>query len=154
MVIQLFNNKWICRYPLPQKVVFDNGYDFKRDYTPLLNDFGIKPVPTTIKNPQANAMVERGHQVVLNMLSTKDLDNKVLYHIDPWGETLASIAWAISASYHRTIMSTQGQSIFDRDILFNLALVLYCKFVNTETQRQVDIDNVKEMLGKSRMTTQ
>ena len=121
MVIQLFNNKWICRYPRPQKFVFDNGYDFKRDYTPLLNDFGIKPVLTTIKNPQANAMVERGHQVVLNMLSTKDLDNKVLYDIDPWGETLASIAWAISAYYHRTIMSTPGQSIFDREILFNLA---------------------------------
>ena len=124
MVIQFFNKKWICRYPRPQKVVFDNGYDFKRDYTPLLNNFGIKPVLTTIKNPQANAMVERGHQVVLNMLYTKDLDNKVLDHIYPWGETLASIAWAISASYHRTIMSTPGQSVFDRYIFFKLESVL------------------------------
>ena len=80
-------------------------------------------------------MVERGHQVVLNMLSTKDLDNKVLYHIDPWGETLASIEWAISSSYHRTIMATPGQSVFDRDIFFNLASVLYWKVVNTATQR-------------------
>ena len=99
-------------------------------------------------------MVERGHQVILNMLYTKDLDNKVLDHIDPWGETLASISWAISASYHRTIISTPGQFVFDRYILFNLASVLYCKFVTTELHIQVDIDNVKEKLGKSRMTTQ
>ena len=58
--IQLFNNKWICRYPRPQKVVFDNVSKYKRDFTPLLNDFDIKPVSTTIKNPQANAMVEQG----------------------------------------------------------------------------------------------
>ena len=25
-VSQLFNNTWLCRYPRPQKVVFDNGY--------------------------------------------------------------------------------------------------------------------------------
>ena len=27
--IQIFNNIWICRYPRPRKVVFDNGSDFK-----------------------------------------------------------------------------------------------------------------------------
>ena len=33
---QLFNNTWLCRYPRPHKVLFDNGYKFKGDFTPLL----------------------------------------------------------------------------------------------------------------------
>ena len=70
----------------------DNGSDFQLELTPLRNDFNIKLVFATIKKPQANALVERVHQVILNMLVTKYLDEKVFDHIDPWGETLASVA--------------------------------------------------------------
>ena len=64
--------------------------------------------------------MERVHQVILNMIGTKDLDNKVFDHIDTWGENIASIEWAIRASYHCTIMSTPGQAVFGRAIIFNL----------------------------------
>ena len=120
-ISQLFNNTLLCRYPCPRKVVFDNRSEFKRDFTPLLKDFDIKPVLTSVKNPQANAPVERVHQVILNMLVTKDLDNKVFDYIDPWGETPSSIAWDIRASYHRTIKATPGQYVFGIDMLFKLA---------------------------------
>ena len=40
-VSQLFNNTWLCRYQRPRKFVFDNGYEFKEDFNPLLKDFGI-----------------------------------------------------------------------------------------------------------------
>ena len=90
---QLFNNTWICRYPHPRKVIFDNKSQLKQDFTPLLKDFNIKPVLTKIKKTQANAPVERVHQVILNMHVTKDIDTKVFNRIDIWGETLASIAW-------------------------------------------------------------
>ena len=82
-VSQLFNNIWLSRYPCPRKVMFDKGSEFKQDFTPLLNYFDIKPVLTTIKNPQANDLVERLQQVILNMLVTKDLDNKIFNHIYP-----------------------------------------------------------------------
>ena len=45
-VSQMFNNTCICRYLRPQKIVFDNGYKFKRDFTLLLNEFDIKTVLT------------------------------------------------------------------------------------------------------------
>ena len=75
----MFNNTWLCRYPHPRKVMFDNGSEFKRDFTPLLKEFDIKSVLISVKNPQANTMVERVHQVILNMLVIKYLDNKVFY---------------------------------------------------------------------------
>ena len=59
-----------------------------------------------VQKPQANAPVERVHQVILNMLVIKDLDNKLFGHIDPSGETLASIACEIRASYHCTMIPT------------------------------------------------
>ena len=55
--------------------------------------------------------MEQVHQVILNMIVANYLDNTVFDCINPWGETLASIAWAIRYSYHRTIMATPGQAI-------------------------------------------
>ena len=44
--------------------MFGNGYEFKQDFTSLLKDSDINPVLTKIKNPQANAPLERVHQVI------------------------------------------------------------------------------------------
>ena len=132
------------RYPRTRKVVFDNGPEFKRDFDPLLKDFDIKPVLTSVKNPQSNAPFERVHKIILNMPVTKDLDNKVFDYTDPWGENLVSIAWEIRSSYHITIMDTPGQSVFDRDILFNLASFVDWQVVPAAKQRPVDIDNIRE----------
>ena len=69
-----------------------NGYEYKRDFTPLINDSDIKPVSTSVNNPQTNDPVDPVHKVILNMLVTKDIDNRVFDYIDPWGKTLASIS--------------------------------------------------------------
>ena len=53
--------------------MFDNVYEFKQYSTTFLKDLYIKPLLKGIKNPQDNATVEREHQVILNMLVTKDL---------------------------------------------------------------------------------
>ena len=78
------------------------------------------------------------------MLVTKDLDNKLFDHIDPWGETLAYIAWALRASYHHTILATPVQSVFVVYMLFNLASVEDWRVVTAVKQRQVYIDHVRE----------
>ena len=44
-------------------------------------------------NPQDNVLVEWSHQLIYNMLVTKDIDNKVFNYIYPWCENLASKAW-------------------------------------------------------------
>ena len=143
-ISQLFNNTWLSRYPRPHKVIFDNGSEFKRDFVPLLNDFDIKPVCTTVKNPQANAPVERVHQVIRNMMVTKDLNERVLDHIDPWGEILSSIAWAIRASYHSTLQATPGQLVFGRDMIFNMTTVIDWHAMHNRKQNQTLRDNTRE----------
>ena len=41
-------------------------------------------------------------------------------------------------------MATSGQSIFGRDMIFNLMLGLDWRVVTAANRRQVDIDNVQE----------
>ena len=94
-ISHLFNSTWLAHYPCPQKVIFDNRDEFKKDLLPLPYDFAIKPTPTTIKNPQANEIVERLHQVLGDMLCTKNLEQCDFDDVDSWGELLASVAWAI-----------------------------------------------------------
>ena len=71
------------------------------------------------------------YQVILNMFITKDLDNKVLEHIYPWGETLAYITWAIKAYYYRTVQSTPGQNLFGTYMIFNLAPIVDWQVITT-----------------------
>ena len=123
--------------------MFENGSEFKRELTPLLKDFNIIPVLNSVKKPQANASVEQVHQVILDMLVTKDIDKNLFDYIYPWVETLAYIAWSIRASYHHTIITTPRQTVFGRDRLFKLVSVIYWQVSTAAKQRQVDIANVR-----------
>ena len=109
----------------------------------MLKDLDIKPVLTPVKNPQANYLVDRLQQIIMNMLVTKDIDNKVFDSIDSWGENLASMEWAMRDSYYPTIKATLDQPVFGRDMLFNLASVKDWQVVTAVKQHQPDIDNVR-----------
>jgi Integrase zinc binding domain len=51
----LVENTWLCRYPRPTQCIFDSGSEFLgAEFANTLNAYGIKLVPTTIKNPAAN----------------------------------------------------------------------------------------------------
>ena len=95
----------------------------------MLKNSDIKTALTTIKNPQANALLDMMHQLILNMIVTKDPDNKVFDYIYPWGENLAYISWAIQAYSHSTIKATQDQSVFGRYMIFNLDSVIYWQVI-------------------------
>ena len=143
-ISNLFNDVWLSRYPRPRKVVFDNGSEFKKNFIPLLKDFAIKPTCTTIKNPQANAPVERVHQVVGQMMITQDLKSKVFDFINPWGPMLTSIAWAVRAAHHSTLGYTPAQLVYGRDMIFNLKTIINWKDISARKQIQVDKDNLRE----------
>ena len=143
-VSQLFNYTWLCRYPRPKRVRFDNGSEFKRDFIPLLDDFAIKPKPTTIKNPQSNAIVERVHQVVGDMLRTKDLKEYTFDSINPWGQILNEVAWAIRSTHHTTNKASPGQLVFGRDMIFNTPYHADWDEIAKNKQKIINKSNVAE----------
>jgi transposase InsO family protein len=60
------------QYPRPIRCIHDAGGEFTGGslQDELVENNGIKDVPTTIKNPQANAICERMHQTVSHVLRT------------------------------------------------------------------------------------
>ena len=74
------------------------------------------------KHPQANATLERIHQVVGSMLKIKDLANVKFDVVDPWSEILSYMAHSVLCSYHRTLPSTPVKLVFGPDKLLEINL--------------------------------
>jgi hypothetical protein len=70
----LVNKTWSCRYPQCCHLIYDNGSDFKLHIKYLCESYGIMCKPTTVKNPQANGLLERVHQVLGQMLRTAEFN--------------------------------------------------------------------------------
>ena len=143
-ISRIFDEVWLSRYPRPQKVLYDNGSEFKKNFQPLLEDFAIKPTCTSIKNPQSNAILERVHQVTGSMLKTHNLLEYIFDVVNPWSEILASIAYAVRCSYHSTLQATPGQLVFGRDMLLNIKFEPNYQTIWQQKQTRINYDNIRE----------
>ncbi len=62
---------WLCQYPCPVQCLHDKGGEFiGQNFQWLLEIFSIKYVCSTSKNPRSDAIRERMHQTVNNVLRT------------------------------------------------------------------------------------
>ena len=73
---KLFNSTWLSKYPRPREVGFDNRSEFKAVLQELCENMGPTIKLSLAWNPQANAILERVHQVLQDCLVTMDLDRK------------------------------------------------------------------------------
>ena len=60
-------------HPRPCEVLFDNGYEFKRDFSTFIKYIPIKHICPIVKNPQYSDLVDFVHQVKYNIPVTKYL---------------------------------------------------------------------------------
>ena len=78
------------------------------------------------------------------MFNTKNLSQQIFDYIDPFGEVLASIAWAIRSSYNTTTNATPAQLVFGRDMIFNLKSLINWKALSLRRQKLIDKANIRE----------
>ena len=115
-VSELFDNQWLCRYPRPVRVIHDNGSEFiGMEFQEMLSSYGIKPEPTSVKNPRGNAIIERMHLTAGDMLRTMEFDGaNWFYELD---RVLQIVAWAIRSTVSTTINYSPGQLVFSKDMI-------------------------------------
>jgi transposase InsO family protein len=122
-----FTQTWLSRYPRPDRVIFDQGGEFiEHDFQQVLILHGIKDVPTSVKNPQANAICECMHQTIGNALRT-------LLHAHPpqnaeeaanlVDTALNTASYAARTAIHGTMKASPGAIIFQRDMLLNIPII-------------------------------
>ena len=68
-ITEQFENLWLSRYPSPNRCVHDRGGEFMgHEFQTMLGRHAIKNVPITTRNPQSNAICERMHSTIGNIL--------------------------------------------------------------------------------------
>ncbi len=61
--------------------------------------YGMKCKPVSVKNPQANAILERIHAIFMNIVHTTKLDIAELVKASDIHIFLSDMAWAICSTY-------------------------------------------------------
>jgi len=64
------------------------------------DDYGLK-IKAITQNPQANAIFERVHQTIGNIIRTFDVQTMDSNH--PWARILAATMFAVCATYYTTL---------------------------------------------------
>jgi transposase InsO family protein len=121
-IANIVEQEWFAWYPWPTQITFDRGNEFigHKFKHMVTHEYGIKKKMITVRNPQANAIVERIHQVIANMVRTFELETNYLDKEDPWKGVLAATAFAVRSTYHTTLRKTPGQLVFGHDMIFNI----------------------------------
>ncbi len=89
---------WFSRYSHCRYIIYDNESEFKLHFRSLFDTYGIKREPTSVKNPQANAILERIHGVLGNMLRTSELDMAESVKASDIDVFLSDAAWAVRST--------------------------------------------------------
>jgi hypothetical protein len=105
---------------------------------------GMKRKPTTVKNPQANAILERIHQVLGQMLHTSELDMANSVSPDDVDVFLDNAAWTIHSTYHTVLKASSGAAIFGREMLFDIPFVAGWHRIGEHRQLLTDRNNERE----------
>ena len=142
---------WLSRYPWPKKITFDKGSEFMAEFAKMVvEEYGIKKKGITARNPQANAILERIHQVIGNMIKTfKVYDREDLEEQDPWSGILAAIMFGVRATYHTTLEATPSQLEFGRDAILPMQHQADWSYIKNKKQKLINNNNVRE--NKSRI---
>jgi hypothetical protein len=111
----------------------------------------VKKKPITTRNLQANAIDERVHQTIGNIIQTFELHENCLNEDDPWKGILAATAFAIRATYHTTLQKSPGQLISGRDMIFNIQHTANWEFIRARKQRLIQKNNKNEKNLESRI---
>ena len=137
-----FENTWLSRYPLPRSYTHDQGgefvgYPFQR----TLDRHGIRSCPTTAKNLQSNAIVERMHQAVGNTLRA------LLMLTPPHGiqqtnqlvdTTLANCFFVTRAAINSSLRVSPGSLAFGRDMILDIPLLADWNLLQQQRQQLID----------------
>ncbi len=108
----------------------------------------MKRKPTSVKNPQSNAILECIHAVLGNMLRTSELDMAESVKASDIDIFLSDAAWAIRSTYHTVLKASPGAAIFGQGMLFDIPFIADWQKIGEHRQQLTDLNNASENKGR------
>jgi hypothetical protein len=105
-------------------------------------------MPNSVKNPQANAILEHIHAVLGNMLHTSELDMAKMVKARDINVFLSDAAWAVRSTFHTVLKAFPGAAIFGQDMLFDIPFIADWKKIGEHRQQLTDLKNAHENKGR------
>ena len=139
----LFVREWLRRYPRPSRVIFDLGGEFDNEYfSATCTLWHVKPTPITAKNPRANAIVERMHSILGDMLrvqlATKHQREK------PVEDLTSAAAYALRATVHGVTKYTPAQLVYNKDMILRTKMEAKVELVRQRREAAIQVNNARE----------
>ena len=159
-VSEKFFNLWLNRYPRPIRCIHDNGSEFTgKPFQQLLQHMGISNITTTVKNPQANSIIERMHlslgQILRSILAETKLSNKEQHSdlLNSFIESaLASSLYAINCAINSTTNVSPGAFVFQRDMILPTQCITNWEIIRLNKQQRAQHNNFLENLRRRPFT--
>lgn len=151
-IAELTYSKWFCRYPRPKYCIHDNGKEFiGNEFQELLESYGVRPQPTTIKNSRGNAIHKRAHLLMAELIRTEG----DLYV--PVGSTIGReirkltlrVAFALRSTVSSLTTYSPGHLIFQRGMITHKKELIDWTKINKRRRAQQVKDNTRENKGRS-----
>ena len=144
-VARKFNEVWLSRYPRPEVCAHDQGGEFiGPEFQALLHHAGIASAPSTARNPQSNAIVERLHLTMGNRIRAQ-LSSENPRTLSEAENTMSTILQdtlhSIRVNPSESTGYAPGTLAFGRDMIYNEPITFNMGSVNKRRQRRVDSDN-------------
>ena len=140
-----FENHWLARYPRPMSCIYDPGSEFiGAPFQQCLRRNGIESAPSSVKNPQSNAVCERLHATIGDILRSMMHENpptNVSQAYEMVDTALASAQFAVRASVHRTMGLSPGAIVFQRDMFHPIPLLVNYNDLRERRQQVIDYNN-------------
>jgi transposase InsO family protein len=138
----MFENTWLSRYPRPSHCLHDQGGEFMGyAFQQMLLRNQIQQGTAASKNPQANAICERMHQVVgnsLRVLSTMNPPAGITEANQLVDTAIANAMFAHRAAYSSALKTTPGGLAFGHDMIMSIPLIADLQMIQAHRQQLID----------------
>ena len=112
--------------------------------TMIKEDYNVKRKLITTRNPASNAIIERVHQTIGNMICSFQVQDIEVTDEFSWTGILQAVSFAIRSTVHTTLQATPMQLVFGRDAILPVRHVADWKYIHSRKQASINKNNLKE----------
>ncbi len=155
-VTNIVEQTWLTCYPWHSELIFDRGTEFMGEFAKMIEeDYGITCRGATTRNPQANSVLERIHQILGKIIRTFEFHDSDLTdcHGSLWDGILSAAMFALRATYHTTLQATPCQLVFGRDAMLNVEFEANWQLIKQCKLTRIHENNVREMIREFHINT-